>query len=45
MNLTPFFPTPHVVETTRHTNPNDPTKSRYTESQPRPARDDEVPKK
>lgn len=38
-------PTPHVVETTRHTNPNAPAKSRYTESKPRPARDDEVPRK
>jgi RHS repeat-associated protein len=35
--------TPHVVETTRHANPSNPSKSRYTESRPRPARPDEIP--
>ena len=36
--------TPHVVETKKHTNPNDPSKSRFTESRPRPARKDEIPR-
>lgn len=36
-------PTPHVVETTRHVNPRDPSRSRIVESQPRPARQDEIP--
>jgi RHS repeat-associated protein len=38
------IPTPHVVETTRHVNPHDPSKSRYTESKTRPASIDEVPR-
>ncbi|MBK9260711.1 MAG: hypothetical protein IPM54_12945 [Polyangiaceae bacterium] len=36
-------PTPHTVETTRHLNPRDPTKSSIRESRPRPSTPDEVP--
>ena len=38
--------TPHVVETKKHVNPKDPSKSRVTESKTaRPAREDEIPNK
>jgi hypothetical protein len=36
-------PTPHVVDTVRHVNPNDPSRSSYQESRPRPATPDEIP--
>jgi RHS repeat-associated protein len=36
-------PTPHTVDVTRHVNPNDPTKSSFRESRPRPSTPDEIP--
>jgi RHS repeat-associated protein len=39
-------PTPHVVDTQRHTNPNDPSKSRIVEGRAaRPAEPGEIPKR
>jgi hypothetical protein len=37
--------TPHVTPTQRHTNPNDPSRSRITEGPTRPAREDEIPRR
>jgi RHS repeat-associated protein len=38
-------PTPHVTDTTKHTNPQDPSKSAIKEGPTRPATPDEVPKR
>jgi hypothetical protein len=38
-------PTPHVVETTKHVNPQDPSQFRFIESRPRPAMPNEIPKR
>ena len=38
-------PTPHTVDTVRHVNPRDPTKSSIRESRPRPSTPDEIPRR
>jgi RHS repeat-associated protein len=38
-------PTPHTVQTQKHVNPKDPSKSGYTESRPVPSKPDEIPKR